>query len=382
MREFRVNEFLSLRLEGEETTIYVRGQAFIQCAFLLLNINVNKMTDLNEIESIDEAAEKLDTSMEDETIAYKFKIPPEVEFWGHCSNLQVWYEHNYDTRLIHSNLAFPLLRKLTEAGDPLAKEVFKKEIIRRYKNGINTTREFLEAEGFLRYLTIDERLNLLLNSDDFNTFIELSEEIPPFEEEGILEDYPIIDFLSNCISSEKIKIEDRKITELNLWNLKLQEFPKSILQFKSLKTLNLRNNQLKEIPQDIDKLSSLQNLSLTNNEIVKLPDSIGNLKNLRYLSLGKNKIDCLPNNIGDLIRLKALRLSGNSLKEFPVSICKLEKLEELILYNNNLKELPECLTKLRSLKYVDLEKNCFNEYPEVLKKIENLKREIKIDFDL
>lgn len=378
MREFRVNEFLSLRLEGEETTIYVRGQAFIQCAFLLLNINVNEMTDLNEIESIDEAAEKLDTSMEDETIAYKFKIPPEVEFWGHCSNLQVWYEHNYDTRLIHSNLAFPLLRKLTEAGDPLAKEVFKKEIIRRYKNGINTTRKFLEAEGFLRYLTIDERLNLLLNTDDFNTLIELSEEIPPFEEEGILEDYPIIIFLSNCIGSEKIKIEDRKITELNLWNLKLQEFPRSILKFNSLRILNLRNNELKKIPQDIDKLRNLKELLLSNNKLVNLPDSICNLKKLEYLSLGKNKIYSLPNNIGDLIELKALRLSSNALKELPKSICKLKKIEDLLLGNNLLKELPKCLTELKSLRYINLRKNCFTEYPEFLRKLSNLK-EIRID---
>ena len=36
-----------------------------------------KLSTFDEIESIDEAAEKLDMSMEDETIAYKFNIPPD-----------------------------------------------------------------------------------------------------------------------------------------------------------------------------------------------------------------------------------------------------------------------------------------------------------------
>ncbi|KKL99185.1 hypothetical protein LCGC14_1816930, partial [marine sediment metagenome] len=162
MREFRINEFLSLRLEGEWTNIYVGKVQFRQCTILLLNISTDEMSTFDEIESIDEAAEKVGASIENSMDLYKF-IPPETEFWGHCSNLQVWYEHDYDTRLIHSNLAFPLLRKLTEAGDPLAKVVFKTEIVKRYKNGTDATRDFLEIERFLHYLPVDERLHLILD---------------------------------------------------------------------------------------------------------------------------------------------------------------------------------------------------------------------------
>ena len=145
MREFRINEFLSLRLEGEWTNIYIGKVQFRQCTILLLNISVDEKSTFDEIDSIDEAAEKVGTSMENSMDLYKF-ISPDVEFWGHCSNLQVWYEHNYDTRLIYSNLAFPLLRKLTEADDPLAKVVFKTEIVKRYKNGTDATSNFLEIE--------------------------------------------------------------------------------------------------------------------------------------------------------------------------------------------------------------------------------------------
>ncbi len=82
MREFKVNEFLTLRLEDEQTIIYVRGQTFKQCAFLLLNIDVDEMSTFDEIDSIDEAAEKLDASLEYPYKAYTFNIPPEVEFWN------------------------------------------------------------------------------------------------------------------------------------------------------------------------------------------------------------------------------------------------------------------------------------------------------------
>ena len=38
-------------------------------------------------------------------------ITPEQEFWEHYSNLQVWYKNDYNTRLLHRNLSFDLLKK-------------------------------------------------------------------------------------------------------------------------------------------------------------------------------------------------------------------------------------------------------------------------------
>ena len=379
MREFRINEFLSLRLEGEWTNIYVGKVQFRQCTILLLNIIEGEESEFDKVESIDEAAEMVGASMENSLDLYKF-IPPEVEFWGHCSNLQVWYEHDYDTRLIHSNLAFPLLRKLTEAGDPLAKKVFKTEIVQRYKNGTDSTRDFLEIEKFLEFLTIDEKLNLILDEENFTTFQKLSEEIHSIEEEGDLIDYPIIELLSDRIDSERIKIENRQITKLDLWNIKLREFPRSILQFNSLKILSLTNTKIKEIPQDIDKLSNLKELWLDNNILRHIPETIGNLKNLKHLWLGKNKIHQLPKSIGDLTELKILELSKNLLNRLPNSICRLRKLEKLFLLSNNLAKLPECLKGLTSLKYIDLRRNNFANYPEILKKIKSLK-EIEIGYN-
>ena len=57
-------------------------------------------------------------------IDFSNTITPEQEFWGHRSNIQAWVECEYDTRLLHSNLSFPLLKALSDAGDPKAKAIF------------------------------------------------------------------------------------------------------------------------------------------------------------------------------------------------------------------------------------------------------------------
>lgn len=104
-KEFIINNNITLKLEEGKTNIYINNCLFQQCKFLLINIDGYKSYD--EIESIDDAAEMLDTSLEGINIE-KFNISPEEEFWAHCSNLQSWYENKYDTRLLHSNLAFAL----------------------------------------------------------------------------------------------------------------------------------------------------------------------------------------------------------------------------------------------------------------------------------
>ena len=144
MSEFRINEHLSLKLEEGKTIIYVDNERFSQCKYLLLNIHIDKISKFDEIQSIDEASvnfNKFLDSSQDGSIN-PVEIPPEVEFWGHCSNLQVWAENRYDTRLLHRNLAFPLLNKLAEVGDSLAKVVFKEEIIKRFSSGERTVMQF------------------------------------------------------------------------------------------------------------------------------------------------------------------------------------------------------------------------------------------------
>ena len=175
MKEFKVNEYITLKLEHGKTNIYIKNQLFQQCKFLLLHIPIDTISNFDEIESIDEAAEKLDRSMEGER-NIKYEIPLESQFWGHCSNIQVWVENNYDTRLLHSNLSFPLLKRLTAIGDPLANRVFKEEIVKRFIHGNEAVQTYLVEERYLTYLGSAEFKVLvteLIERENFNG-LELS----------------------------------------------------------------------------------------------------------------------------------------------------------------------------------------------------------------
>jgi hypothetical protein len=155
-----VNNYISLALHLEEgsgeTSIFVNNRLFRQCRYLMLNIPSSNISDFNDVESIDEAAERLDSSMEYRIFLDEPIISPEIEFIAHCSNLQAWVEYDYDTRLLHRNLAFPLLKELTDLGDPKAKKVFKEEITKRYISGNHSVVEYLEKGGYLDYLSKEE----------------------------------------------------------------------------------------------------------------------------------------------------------------------------------------------------------------------------------
>ncbi|MFX1477163.1 MAG: hypothetical protein ACFFCI_03425 [Promethearchaeota archaeon] len=153
--EFKINQYLILKLIGDKTKIFVNGKEFMQCRFLLINIPKGKFREYDEIRSIDDAEQTLGRNLELQTKAKRYQLTPEQEFQGHCSNLQAWYENDYDTRLVHRTLAFPLLKKLTDAGDMKARAVFKKEITNRYLEEPRV-REYLNAENYLRYLTPEE----------------------------------------------------------------------------------------------------------------------------------------------------------------------------------------------------------------------------------
>jgi len=193
MKEFKINDYISLRLEKDKTNVYINGEKIIQCKYLLLQDPDDKsLVDEEDFLSIDRLSEKLDKTLEldDSVEAQNYKIDSEIEFWAHCSNIQAWAENNYDTQMLHSNLSFPLLKKLTIAGDPVAKEVFKIEIFKRFKSGDLKVMTFLTKEGYLDYFGWDE-YDLLFEDIDYYTRKELQQRVK--EEKKIPKDTFIIE---------------------------------------------------------------------------------------------------------------------------------------------------------------------------------------------
>jgi len=149
---FKINDFLSLRFLLGKTHICVRDEIFSQCKYLLIEIPNKQISNYKHVNSIDEASELYSKRHEKDPSL----LEPKTEFWGHCSNLQAWYENDYDTRILHSNLAFPLLKKLTEAGDPLAEKVFKEEIISRLESEYFPIFQYLTSNGYLDFFKKEE----------------------------------------------------------------------------------------------------------------------------------------------------------------------------------------------------------------------------------
>ncbi|TFG00621.1 MAG: leucine-rich repeat domain-containing protein [Promethearchaeota archaeon] len=382
---YQVNKYLTLKLENHRTFIYVNNRRFTQCMYLLMNIPKDKMEHYSQIDSIDEAAESLDRSHEGNPSL----IEPRTEFWGHCSNIQAWAENDYDTRLLHRNLAFPLLKRLVEAGDPKAKRVFKEEIAIRLSSRHQTVFNYLYLQGYLKYLDLNElesvfddidlpiinqtanTLNIIfknnenpserfLNRNLFSVFKRFSTRHIPF-----------------IYSKIKKGIDDKyqdKIVKL------IYEKYKSRAIFPKIQFIN---DNIKYFDQDkftfvkygskiIGIIQEEEKLSLINKRIQNIRDITGlkeYYKKIKELDLSTNLITDLKG-IEEFTNLMILKLNGNLLQNVD-GLKNLSKLEELYLRNNRLKNAIN-FEHLSNLKYLDLSGNRF--ISEIPLSISNLPR--------
>ena len=154
-REYRINEHLTIKLIKGQTVIFIDKKPFHQCKYLLLNLTQKDFTKFDHIDSIDEAFEiynEIDKNHERDHDL----IDPESEFIGHCSNLQAWYEHDYDLRILHSSLSIPLLKKMAFLGDKRAIIRLKESIATRIASRNYNTIIFYLNEKYLKLFSNEE----------------------------------------------------------------------------------------------------------------------------------------------------------------------------------------------------------------------------------
>jgi len=407
-KEFVINKYLKLKLEQERTTIYVNNRPFRQCMYLLMNIPVNRFRDYDNIESIDQAAEVLDRSMERFPMGGR-PISPEEEFRGHCSNVQAWVENDYDTRILHRNLAFPLLKRLTEVGDPLALKKFKEEIAIRYASGHPTVITFLTRGGYLKFLNPEElegllydqnlpvlndfanNLNILVEtfenedlkrrviswvrgiSNNFGMqnfpfiFSQIIKEIPQTHRQQLIKlvfsafqydkHFPLIQYLNNNMKYfeenefKSIKYGNKIIAIINGTNLQLN--CQNIKDPVDIKGLEDYYGELEELDlsdnqikemRGLEKFSNLKTLKLANNQINQIK-GLNQLKELRKLSLRNNNITKITG-IEKLLKLEYLDLSGNrDLTEIPETLNEIPTLKVVKLANCSIKKYSESVSR-------------------------------------
>ncbi|KKM99888.1 hypothetical protein LCGC14_1143310 [marine sediment metagenome] len=257
MHEFKVNDYITLKLENTKINIYVDGEIFEQCKFLLLNIPTQDVDFYDEIESIDEIAEILGWT-ETRQLGVDYELTPEVEFFGHCSNLQAWAENAYDTRLIHRNLAFPLLKKLVDANDLTAKTVFKEEISKRLASGFPSVIEYLTEEGYDSYLSREEYLFSFLKIRDAETLLEL--------EKIIGDQFEIREDLNEFYEADEFNRIEIKFNNIVGISLSCGELTNDIInllkKLKSLRKLNLMENRIEILGELFSYIKELNELKI------------------------------------------------------------------------------------------------------------------------
>ncbi|TET57904.1 MAG: leucine-rich repeat domain-containing protein [Promethearchaeota archaeon] len=391
IREFQVNDYITLKLIGDTTNIYINKERFMLCKHLILNIPIEEARDIDEIDSIDEVAKRLGWTGNEQIYnnETKYNIPPEVEFWGHCSNFQVWYENKYDTRLLHSNIAFRLLKKLTEVGDPLAKKVFKGEISERLNSGYDPVIYYLIKEKYTDYLSKEELLFSILEPNEAEVIIKLEEQL---ETEFQIDDSD--ENLEWVYSS--FSIENRHVIRLQMIGFNLKKLPNCIRNLTHLRYLYMNGNEfevlpdwLKELinlevldlsscelevlPEPIVNVLSLRELNLFNNYITELPTSIGNLKHLEKLIIEHNNSLTIPDSFGNLKSLKVLYATRSGIRRLPETIGGLNSIEELHISGNRLTYLPQSIGRLNSLVILDISGNYIKEIPDSIRHLLNLK---------
>lgn len=151
---FVINDYLYVKRVEGNSFIYVNGKRIQQWPKVLLNIPKKKSFKPKSVRSIDDLVKRYKDNYK--VPRTRHKVSPREKFFVFCSNLQAWSEHDYDTNLLYSKLAFHLLKKLSEARDPKAKIKYKEEIYKRIMAGDKNTVRFLREGKYFSDFSSEE----------------------------------------------------------------------------------------------------------------------------------------------------------------------------------------------------------------------------------
>jgi len=382
-QRFKITDYLEVILtDDDKIEIRINGERFMQCTHVLTTIHTDEIENVLLLESVDEI------QTENTTV-----IDVDTRFFVHRSNLQAWVENCFDTRMLHSNLSFPILKRLVEIG--VVKEtLLKEEVAKRFECGNDAIRDFLILNDYTKLLTKKELRSILPPECDILREIEIETNgsfvLYSPQEEYLYDDFEKKNQLGFFMINNKIAvicffnydIQNRlsrvfKILsrinydeDLLLSYNSLVKIPEDIVNLTSLKSLILDHNPLEILTDSIGNLKLLLALDLSHTNLTTIPDSIGNLKSLLTLVLSHTNLTTIPDSIGNLKSLQHLDLSHTNLTTIPDSIGNLKSLQHLDLSHTNLTTIPDSIGNLKSLRYLNLSRTNLTKIP---KSVKNLK---------
>ncbi len=292
--EFNVNDFLKLRLEDSKTFIYVGGEKFRSCQIVILSVPPTSLYPLKEFESMDEILNFYEENVNFQQEKGDRIISPIEEFWVHCSSIHAWAENNYNTSFLDSYLAFPLLKRLVEAGDFIAEAVFREEIAKRLKSKVPQIIRYLLLEKYDTFLNQEEIIYAILNTEEAIALEAVSER--NHKRYNLVFDFDDLREKFFNIHRGKHELQDKqyyfsanngKIDELELiLDSNCTFLPSEVNGFTKLRRLYIYLDDLGYLQQDFNiQLESLLHLKLFCYGKVRVPKVMHAFPNLELVEI-------------------------------------------------------------------------------------------------
>ena len=191
------------------------------------------------------------------------------------------------------------------------------------------------------------------------------------------------------------------LTNLDLNNNKISEFPSDILKLKKLSTLNLQNNDLNSIPNTLGLMNNLIRLNIEGNPLKRLVGKMRNcttqeLKNYLKSRITEQDLDNTPmtkedlydindveNNLNNQI-IQNIYNNGLMMKEMNLKNIPIEEMQNSLKINsinkidfsknqiNDINNLTFVLNRIESLSELNLSNNLIEKFPLIILSLPNL----------
>ncbi len=394
--DFIINEYLKVVLSNTGIEIRFNDGKFLNCHHILpIDLKVVDLTPIIDIAPVNEfkAFIKYEKGFVEkgnyipaDVSYYRFDIVPREDiFWAQCSTLQVWEENNYSSNLLTNNIAFPLLKKLAEQGDPKALLVFEKEIIKRLESNHLPTVYYLLEEDYLKYLNksnLEIQLNRIIGDLDYETLkeLKLDKKIAIFE--NIINKtmgekirnfyYSLIKRIFQQGDVKEIAEVLRKVNRNQLSILSKDDIPElfDYFDFDIIKSIDFQ--RVKPL-LTILRILGYNKSKIYKNIIKKRIEKNGCNDKIINLLIKENNLGILTIEELESLHVKKLSITV-SYKGFPEEIGYIKSLEHLEVYSGQeFATIPESIHNLINLKILDLGKAYhLRNLPESVLKLKNL----------
>ena len=221
---------------------------------------------------------------------------------------------------------------------------------------------------------------------------------------NIFTEMPVLDCLLlsyNQITQVNGLDKCSSLTNLDLNNNKISEFPPDILKLKKLSTLNLQNNDLNSIPNTLGLMNNLVRLNIEGNPLKRLVGKMRNcsteeLKNYLKGRITEKDLENTPMTKEDLYDIKDdndnlnnqilhnIYNNGLVMKEMNLKNIPVEEMQNCIQKNslnkidfsknqiNDINNLTYVLNRIESITELNLSKNIIETFPLIILSLPNL----------